>query len=173
MVHVSEPKDFTFRFLVKPNSLVGSTLMQLSIGNDPTEQWSGTPTTQPANTWTDMYQESYEHEKIGKLTWLYFYIKYRIYATPPAGVTLCQRIRGRDREGFWGNISDEYCDNMLGTTLTKITSGYINPRTFGEFQHGLMAIPFDVQVQIRVNIANAGRLEVSSESYVRAVYEEQ
>lgn len=174
MVTHPEPRDITFRFLVAPNSVVGSTLQQLDIGSDPTEKWSQSPTSQVADAWTRMYRETFEVEPRGRIIWLYLYIKYRIYArTNTADVD--ERIRGRNKDGDWGNISDELSTVNLsaaGPTLIRRTRGYVSPRPLSLDQQ-LNRQPFEIEIEARTNETDSLTLEVSSESYVRVVYEEE
>ena len=161
-----EPRDVTFRFLVADPQ-------NLAIDSDPTEVWSTSPVLQPANTWTEMFSQLFQIEPPGKILWVYFYIKYRIYATT-ATADVDERIRARNMGATYQNISDELATaNIDVTPIERITSGHVNPRTGGAGDANFDYLPFEISIDMRTNEVNTGRLEVSSESFVRVVYEER
>lgn len=163
MVSTPEPRDITFRFLVDDTQ-------NLEIGSSPTEVFSTSPTTMAVNEWTEMYNQKFDIEPKGRIIWIYWYIKYRVRATTVTA-DVDERIRARNLYSTYQNISDELATANIGTAwVTHITSGYVNPRRAGEQLSNLDRIPFEVQIQMRSNEANTGRLEVSSESYVRVIY---
>lgn len=161
-----EPRDITFRFLVADPQ-------NLAIDSDPTEVWSTSPILQVVNTWTEMFHQLFQIEPPGKILWIYFYIKYRVRATT-ATADVDERIRARNLNGTYQNISDELATVNIGTVnIERITSGYVNPRTGGAGAANLDYLPFEIAIEMRTNEVDTGRLEVSSESYVRVVYEER
>lgn len=175
MVSTPEPRERKFFFCVKPNSLVGPTLQQLIVGDTVSEQWSGSPQTQNANEWTDMYEETFRIEPPGKGIHYYFCIKYMVYALS-ATADIDERIQARNNPGYYGNISDElHTDNLgvTGTTIYRKTCGVVCPRNLGAGAYAFDEQPFDVKIQLRTNEANMGRLRVSSISYVEVLWEER
>ena len=166
MVVFRQPRDVTFRFFA-------DSLQDLSIGDDPTEVWSTSPTVQDADTWTEMFSQIFDQlGKAGRILAVYFYIKYRVRATSGTA-DVDERVRARNRNGEYQNISNELATANIGTSdITRVTSGWVRPRTQGWGQANFDHVPFEVQIQMRTNEANTARLQVSSDSYVRVVYEE-
>jgi len=161
MVSFPELRDVTLRFFT-------STPQNLAVGEDPTEVWSTSPVTMPADTWTEMFSQLFNIKPPGRIVWIYFYIKYRVRATT-ATADVDERIRARNRDGTYQNISDELATaNINITWIIRSTSGYVDPRSPNFNQ-----LPFEIAVDMRSNEVDTGRLEVSSESYVRVVYEER
>lgn len=166
MVSTPEPRDVTFRFLVADPQ-------NLEIGSDPTEVWSTSPTVMTADEWTEMFHELFQIEPPGSILWAYFYIKYRVRATTVTA-DVDERIRARSMGEVYSLISDELATANIGTDwVTKITSDHVSPRFAGQGLERFDSQPFQVQIQMRTNEANTARLEVSSESWVRIVYEER
>ena len=166
MVSTPEPRDVTFRFLV-------ANPQNLAIGSSPTEVWSTSPTVQAVNTWTEMFSQIFKIEPGGEIKWVYFEIKWRVRATT-ATADVDERVRARTEGEAYSLISDELATANIGIAwITRTTSGYVNPRFGGAGQPNFHMQPFEVAIEMRTNEVNTGRLEVSSESYVRVVYEER
>lgn len=166
MVSTPEPRDVTMRLLVADPQ-------NLAIGDDPTEVWGTSPTVQVADEWTEMFHQEINLEPRGRILWVYFYLKYRVMATTGTA-DVDERIRARNLRGIYQNISDELATANIGAAwVTRATSGYVNPRTGGSGASNLDRVPFELQIQMRTNEVNTGRLEVSSLSFVRVVYQER
>jgi hypothetical protein len=148
----------------------------LALGSDPTEVWTTSPTVMAVNTWTEMFHFIFQPPGlIGKIVWIYIYLKYRVRATTVTA-DVDERVRARNIRGreyltppAYINISNELATANIGTNwVTRITSGYVFPTP-----QSLDEVPFELQVQMRTNEVDTGRLEVSSESYIRVVYKEK
>lgn len=143
----------------------------LTIGTSDAETWSTSPVVCPAGSWTNMFNFLFqpwgtaERVDVGSILWVYFYIKYRVYRVVGA-TNIQERIRARNKSGTWVLISDESVAADPGATpgVTKTTSGYLLPVT------NFDSIPFNMTVEIDPTVNDQGRLEVSSLSYIRAVY---
>ena len=148
----------------------------LALGSDPTEVWTTSPVTMAINTWTEMFNFDFlPPGLIGEIVWIYIYLKYRVRATT-ATADVDERVQARNIRGreyltapVYVLISDELATaNIDVNWVTRVTSGYVLPTS-----RSLDEVPFELQVQMRTNEVNTGRLEVSSESYIRVVYKEK
>lgn len=147
----------------------------LALNHEPTEVWSTSPTEQLVNTWTEMFSFLYKPKERGKILWVEVYLKYRVKATTVTA-DVDERVRARNQlftDGVYVNISDELATADIGQNwVTRITSGFILPITGGAGLGNFDEVPCEFQIQMRTNEADTGRLEVSSESFIRIVYEE-
>ena len=140
----------------------------LAIGSDPTEVWSTSPVLLAADEWVDMFEWTFEPLERGEILWIYVYIKWRVSAAASATADVIERIRARNVGDAYQNISDELATaNINVNWVTRTTSGYILPLA------GLNRVPTDFLVQMQTNELNEGRLEVSSESFIRIVFKER
>jgi hypothetical protein len=151
----------------------------LSIGVDPVEVWSTSPSVLPVNTWTDMLTFTFEPRVVGQLLEVYFYLKYRVRAPVSVTADVDERVQARNKglTDGWLNISDELATANIGTAwITRITSGWVMPTRNPDYtvagvrNPNFFLVPFDIRVQMRTNEENEGRLEVSSLSYIRALF---
>lgn len=152
----------------------------LAIDSDPVEVWSTSPIVLPVDTWTDMLTFTFEPGVVGILQELYLYLKWRVRAPVSVTADVDERVQGRNKG--WSalsfvNLSDELATANIGTGwVTRITSGWVAPTrnpertTAAIINPNFYVVPFDLRVQMRTNEVDEGRLEVSSLSYLRAIF---
>lgn len=151
-------KDAEYDVVIYP---VGGALV---IDTQNIKTFSTSPAAMAADTWVDMFNFTYQPSSAGKLLYIEFFLEYQVRATTATADTV-ERIRARNKDSAWVLISNEKTTTDLGTTfIMRTTSGRVVPAA------NIDSVPFEVAVQGKTNEADTLRLEVSSNSSIRAVY---